>query len=278
MANRRMFSLDVVDTDKFLDMPISAQCLYFHLGMRADDDGFISSPKQIMRMASCSQGDIRALIENGYVIPFESGIVVIRHWKQNNYIRPDRYNETRHIAEKQQIEQRNGVYELPISGIPSDNQMTYQWDTQVSIDKNSIDKDSINTICSEPKDSEPNKTVELSGILIPLNNKTFYDVPLEDITLWRDTYPAVDIEGELRRMIAWLNSNPTKRKTSRGVRRFINSWLARTQDNGGSRTQKGEKATSGNNAYDTDAEWNRIKGILKETGTDTDRRQDAPFA
>lgn len=70
MANKRMFSLDVVGTDKFLDLPISAQCLYFHLGMRADDDGFISSPKQIVKMITCTQGDMKILAENGYIIPF----------------------------------------------------------------------------------------------------------------------------------------------------------------------------------------------------------------
>ncbi len=82
MANRRMFSLDIVDTDKFLDMPVSAQCLYFHLGMRADDGGFIPSPKQVIRETSGTQGDIRVLIENGYILPRGDGIVVVRCRKQ----------------------------------------------------------------------------------------------------------------------------------------------------------------------------------------------------
>lgn len=78
MANRRMFSLDVINTDAFLDMPVSAQCLYFHLGMRADDDGFVSAPKQIMRTASCTQDDMKILISKNFVIPFDTGIVVIQ--------------------------------------------------------------------------------------------------------------------------------------------------------------------------------------------------------
>lgn len=91
-----------------------------------------------------------------------------------------------------------------------------------------------NNICSEPEKSAPTP----SGILLPLVDKSFYDVPQEKITLWRETYPAVDVEQELRRMVAWLDSNPTKRKTRSGIERFINSWLARTQDSGGSKGQK----------------------------------------
>ena len=87
MANKRMFSLDVIDTDKFLDMPASTQCLYFQLGMRADDDGFVSSPKKIVKIANCSEDDLRLLASKGYIIPFESGIIVITDWNVNNSIR-----------------------------------------------------------------------------------------------------------------------------------------------------------------------------------------------
>ncbi len=119
MANKRMFSLDVVGTDKFLDLPISAQCLYFHLGMRADDDGFISSPKQIVKMITCTQGDMKILAENGYIIPFESGIIVIKHWRQNNYLRRDRYTKTIHKEEFEVLALKNGVYDVGIPhGIP----------------------------------------------------------------------------------------------------------------------------------------------------------------
>lgn len=92
-----------------------------------------------------------------------------------------------------------------------------------------------NISCPEPEESAPNQ----SGISLPLNDKSFYDVPVDKITLWRNTYPAVDVEQELRRMIAWLDSNPTKRKTRRGIERFINNWLSRTQDRGGTKGRKG---------------------------------------
>lgn len=104
---------------------------------------------------------------------------------------------------------------------------------------NNITKDDI--ICPEREESAPDP----SGILLPLVDKTFYDVLVDKIAMWRKTYPAVDVEQELRRMIAWLDSNLTKRKTRRGIERFINSWLARTQDSGGSKGQKEVDRTVG---------------------------------
>ena len=94
MAQRRMLSIKIVDSDMFLDMPKSTQCLYFHLNMRADDDGFIDNPKKIQRMIGCSDDDMKILIAKQFIIPFESGIVVIKHWKIHNYIRGDRYVPT----------------------------------------------------------------------------------------------------------------------------------------------------------------------------------------
>lgn len=103
MAQRRMFSLSVVDTDRFLTLPVGAQCLYFHLGMRADDDGFVSSPRKIMSFVTCSEDDFSILIAKGFVIPFDSGVCVIRDWKENNYIQKDRYHPTRYVTEKQTL-------------------------------------------------------------------------------------------------------------------------------------------------------------------------------
>lgn len=115
MANRRMFSLDVVDTDAFLDLPISSQALYFHLGMRADDDGFVSSPKRVTTMIGSNQDDLKLLIAKGFAIALKSGIVVIRHWKQNNYIQKDRYKETIYREELAFLSVENGVYKMDAS-------------------------------------------------------------------------------------------------------------------------------------------------------------------
>ena len=100
MAKHRLFSIDIVDTDVFLEMPASAQCLYFHLGMRADDDGFVSSPKRIARLVNCSEDDLKILITKQFIIPFESGVVVIRDWNVNNTIKKDRYKPTLYTEEK----------------------------------------------------------------------------------------------------------------------------------------------------------------------------------
>lgn len=103
MAQRRMFSLEVCDTDAFLELPASSQSLYFHLGLRADDDGFVSSPKKITAMVNCSTDDLKLLIAKRFVIPFQSGVCVIRDWKVNNYIQKDRYHETRYLVEKSML-------------------------------------------------------------------------------------------------------------------------------------------------------------------------------
>lgn len=162
-----MFSLSVIDTDKFLDMPVSSQLLYFHLGMRADDDGFVSSPKRIARTTNCGDDDLRILATKGYIIPFESGVVVIRHWRQNNQLRSDRYRETVCKNEKATLSIIDNIYiestnETPNGiplGIPNDipasvptgkptvdsmvDGTTYHREPQYSIGKYSIDKDSI---------------------------------------------------------------------------------------------------------------------------------------
>lgn len=114
MAERRMFAKTIIDSDAFLDMPLSAQALYFHLCMRADDDGFINNPKKIRRMAGCAEDDMKLLLLKSFVIPFESGVCVIRHWKIHNYIQKDRYKETQCQEEKRQLEiQKSGLYSLP---------------------------------------------------------------------------------------------------------------------------------------------------------------------
>ena len=132
MAQKRMFNNSVVGSDSFLEMPDSSQNLYFHLSMRADDDGFVDNWKSIMRMTGKKEDDLKILIAKSFVIPFESGVLVIKHWKLNNYIQKDRYKETIHIAEKQQLTtDSNNVYNMYTDCIHS-------------IDKNSIDKNSCN--------------------------------------------------------------------------------------------------------------------------------------
>lgn len=111
MAEKRMFTKLIVLSDDFLDMPMSARCLYFTLGMLADDDGFINSPKAIMRQCGASPDDMRILIAKKYLLEFDTGVIVIRHWRLNNYLRSDRYTQTSCISELEQIAtDKSGAY------------------------------------------------------------------------------------------------------------------------------------------------------------------------
>lgn len=144
MAERRMFAKAIVESDAFLDMPLSTQSLYFHLGMLADDDGFVSSPKKIIRMINANEDDLKILITKRFVLGFETGVIVIKHWKVNNYLRNDRYKKTVYLEEMSKLQlKENGSYteikEMETIGIPNG----YQWDTQDRLGKDSIGKDRL---------------------------------------------------------------------------------------------------------------------------------------
>ena len=140
MAERRMFAKTIIDSDAFLDMPLSAQALYFHLSMRADDDGFVNNPKKIQRIINAGDDDLKILLAKSFLIPFDSGIVVIKHWKIHNYIQKDRYKETVYLEEKSLLSTKeNNAYTLDTECIQNVSKV----DTQYSIGKVSIDKDSI---------------------------------------------------------------------------------------------------------------------------------------
>lgn len=141
MADKRMFSKQIIDSDAFLDMPLSSQALYFHLNMRADDDGFINNPKKIQRMVGCGDDELKLLIAKKFVIPFESGVCVIKHWLIHNYIRKDTYKETVYTDEKSELfTKKNRTYTL---NEPPSTELLRECNedvTQYSIDKNSKDK------------------------------------------------------------------------------------------------------------------------------------------
>lgn len=145
MAERRMFAKTIIDSDAFLDMPISARLLYYDLSMRADDDGFNNAPKKVMRTIGATTDDMNILIARKFVLPFESGVVVIKHWKIHNYIAKDRYKETKYKEEKSQLMlDENNAYTSCI-------QPVYECETQVRLGKDRIGKDSIDILPSPPK-------------------------------------------------------------------------------------------------------------------------------
>ena len=173
MAERRMFAKTIIDSDAFLDMPLSTQALYFHLSMRADDDGFINNPKKIQRMVGCGDDDLKLLMAKRFILVFESGVIVIKHWKIHNYIRNDRYKPTLYQDEKALLADKdNKAYtfaeELPKHdeklGIPDDNQTVHQMDTQVRLGKVRLGKVRLGKDSKEIKDITPSKKTKATPI------------------------------------------------------------------------------------------------------------------
>lgn len=144
MADKRMFSQKIIDSDAFLDMPTSAQALYFHLGMRADDDGFVNNPKKIRTFVGAADDDLKLLIAKNFLIPFESGVVVIKHWRIHNYIQKDRYTPTAYTEELAQLEvKENKAYTLVSSLDTACIQNGHKVDAQNRLDKNRVDQSRI---------------------------------------------------------------------------------------------------------------------------------------
>ena len=192
MANKRMFSIDVTETDAFLEMPLTAQALYFHLGMRGDDDGFVSNPRSIMRVAGCSESDLTMLAEAGYIISFRSGVIVISDWKVNNNLRNDRYKPTTFQDERSMLsETANKRYilsngnQVDTTGIPSDNQMTTQPNvTQRNQAQHSSSGNGTTTAADSRTDSDLAEIVQHFQEVIG----TFPRSALDKLQRWRGIY------------------------------------------------------------------------------------------
>ena len=159
MAERRMFSKTIINSDLFLDLPSSAQNLYFHLSLNADDEGFVNSPKKIMKYVNSQIEDMELLVENGFIKKFDSGIVVIIHWNLHNYIQKDRFKATIYQKEKQQLVLVEKKYVMKdectqfVSDV--DTNCVSILETQDSIEKNSEEQDRL----------------ELAGILNEIDNE-----------------------------------------------------------------------------------------------------------
>lgn len=136
-----MFAKTIIDSDAFLDMPLSTQALYFHLSMRADDDGFINNPRRIMRTIGVSDDDMKLLVVKKFIIPFESGIVVVKHWRIHNYIQADRYRETKYKTEKNMLLlDENKAYSLAKEAVDTPCiQDVSSLDTQVRLGKDRLE-------------------------------------------------------------------------------------------------------------------------------------------
>ena len=206
MAERRMFSKKIVYSDAFLDMPQSSQNLYFHLSMRADDDGFINNPKKIMRMTGASEDDMRILIGKRFLIGFESGVVVIKHWHIHNYIQKDRKKPTLYIDEMAQLAVNdNGSYTECKSNV-------YKLDTTCtpSIGKDRLGKDSVDV--SKPKKPTRQEYGSYSNIL--LSDQDYLKLS-EELTNLNDL---------IEKMSTWCKANG---KTYKDYAAALRNWAKR---------------------------------------------------
>ena len=165
-----MFRLDVLETDAFMDMPLTTQALYFHLSLRADDDGFVGNPKRITKNIGAGEDDLKLLIAKRFVLVFDDGVIVIKHWRLHNSLSGNRYHETKYLEDKALLTIKdNGAYTLNGDGKEIDdshyiemgkrqtkdetktnNRRTID-ETKTDTDKNSIDKNSIDYSLSDTK-------------------------------------------------------------------------------------------------------------------------------
>ena len=213
MADRRMFSKTVIDSDLFLEMPATTQVLYFHLAMRADDDGFVGNPKRIMRMVGASEDDMKILLAKLFILAFESGVIVIRHWKLHNLIKNDRYKETVYLDEKSRLSlDQNKVYMSSGTTLePVWNQNGTSLEPQDSIGKDSINKDSID------KDSIGEDRKRKKERKRPLQRS--YDEVIASFDLTQEVISEI---GEFLKMRKMIKSPMTDRALELMIKKLLN--------------------------------------------------------
>ena len=241
MASRRMFTKKVTDDDNFMALSSSAQALYLHLSMSADDDGFSNQVSISMFKAHASIQDLQALLEKRYIYQFENGVIVIKHWRMANALRKDRYSPTAFQEELAKLEiKENGSY----TWLPDGCQTVAKRLPQDRLGKERIGEDSkgevsIEDVCTEPLASSEQETA-IDAPAIILNDGSEWRPTVSDINEWRKFYTGVDVVRELGRMRQWCISNPAKRKTARGARRFVTNWLDSEQNRQGKYSRSGQ--------------------------------------
>lgn len=195
-----MFSMKIVDTDAFLDMSQTAQLLYFHFSMRADDDGFVSNPKKIMRMIGVQDDDMKVLIAKKFIIPFDSGVCVIKHWKIHNYIQNDRYSETNYTEEKKKLLlKENGSYKLKDEECIQD---VSKMDTQVRLE---LGKDRL---------GEEREKGELSPDKPEIHLSYLKNIPEWDVKEFTDDYKVTEeaLKAKALDLFDWCEANGKRKK------------------------------------------------------------------
>ena len=240
MAEKRMFSSNVIDSDAFLDMSPTARLLYYDMGMRADDDGFIDSPKKIMRIIGASDSDLKELIDNGFVLRFDSGVIVIRHWYVNNRVRRDTYHETIYTEEKSRLfMEKNNVYQLRNDSVTDTLQTRDEIGSQIRggedrIDKDRLGKDRLGEGCACVR--EESSEIQADCLTPPSNEEDVFvyfptskgEVPItyKDVDNLNKKYNgAVDVKAEILACAANARNKPNSTNTWEYA---VACWIART--------------------------------------------------
>lgn len=250
MANRRMFTKKVTDDDNFMALSSSAQALYLHLSMSADDDGFSNQVSISMFKAHASIQDLQALLEKRYIYQFENGVIVIKHWRMANALRKDRYSPTAFQEELAQLGvKENGAYTWLPDGCQTVAERVPQDRLgEVRLGKDSIGEDSIEDVCTEPlQSSAPETAMNAPGI--PITGGVEWRPTVDELNEWIKFYSAVDVIRELGRMRIWCQNNPDRKKTARGIRRFVTTWLDKEQKRAGHYTRGQQRQSTGADAY-----------------------------
>ena len=221
-----MFAKTIIDSDAFLDMPISARLLYYDLSMRADDDGFVNAPKKIMRMVGATHDDLGILAMRKFIIPFESGVVVIKHWKIHNYIRKDTYNETKYKEEKATLAfDENNAYTQRDEVLaprlrPVDDSLTQVRLGKDRLGKVSLDEDILPESNDSPPPPKPKKPVKHK--YGEYNNVLLTDEELEKI---KAEYP--DWQDRVERLSSYIASTGKAYKSHYAT---IRNWARKDKD------------------------------------------------
>ena len=235
MAERRMIAKSIIKSDQFLDMPATTQCLYFHLLLEADDDGFINAPKSIMRVIGAKDDDMRVLQAKGYIIPFESGVIVIKHWRLHNSLRKDRYNPNPQLENerKQLVVADNKEYQLATNWQPNGNQLATSGIPLVATGKDRLGKDRLGKDREEEEKEDPpsSEILKMYGDNIhPVSSP----VEAEKLKTLVDTHGEAFVAKAIERAVM------RNKRSLAYITGILNNWEANGYDEGteGKRTEK----------------------------------------
>ena len=238
MAEKRMFSSNVIDSDAFLDMSPTARLLYYDMGMRADDDGFIDSPKKIMRIIGASDSDLKELIDNGFILRFESGVIAIRHWYVNNRVRRDTYHETIYTEEKSRLLlEKNNVYQLRNDYVTDTLQVCNGIGSQIRVEENRVDKtrleetrldESRTCVHESPSESQalPGQPLQESPIVYfptKFGEQPIYQRDIDDLSNMFNG--SVDVRNEIFSCMAYYSDKPESVSSWQSA---VKVWINRT--------------------------------------------------